>query len=231
MRSPRAPSSPLIAEYNYATGDRGDGAADLRHLYHPHGKYGLTDQVGWRNIHDLRAGLESKPRPAWTINANYRNWWRASARDGLYNSGGTLVVAAGGTTARHIGQEIALDAAWALTKQTQLGAGLGHLFPGAFLKQATTGRAYTYPYLLVNYTSKGSGTGVVACRKRPRILTPIPTHPPTPNSAIVTLWILNWAGLLLVAWAASCRAASRSRRNSCATGPGRRPGCATPFSA
>ena len=150
----RALKPRLIAEYNYASGDRGDGRRRTFDTLYPtpHGKYGLTDQVGWRNVHDLRAGLELKPRPAWTINANYRNWWRACARDGLYNSGGTLVVAAGGTTARHIGQEIALDAAWALTKQTQLGAGLGHLFPGAFLKQATTGRAYTYPYLLVNYS-------------------------------------------------------------------------------
>ena len=144
----------LIAEYNYASGDKGDGTRRTFDTLYPtpHGKYGLTDQVGWRNMHGIRLGAEMKPRPAWTVNANWRRWWRASARDGLYNAGGTLIVPARNIAATSIGQEIECDVLWAVTKQTQIGAGLGHLFPGAFLKQATPGRGYTYPYLMLNYT-------------------------------------------------------------------------------
>jgi len=143
----------LIAEYNYATGDQGDGRRrTFDSLYPtPHGKYGLTDQVGWRNIHDLRYGIELKPRPVWTLLANYHNWWRASARDGLYNAAGTLTVQPRNIASRHIGQEVDFDALWTVTTHTQVGAGIGHLFPGAFLKQATPGHSFTYPYLLLNY--------------------------------------------------------------------------------
>src|SRR5688572_1409875 len=63
---PTVPSKPrLVAEYNYASGDKdpADGQrGTFDQLYPtPHDKYGLADQVGWRNIHNARAGVEFKP--------------------------------------------------------------------------------------------------------------------------------------------------------------------------
>ena len=60
LHHPRAAVKPrLIAEYNYASGDNdpGDGRrGTFDSLYPtPHDKYGMTDQVGWRNIHHLRS--------------------------------------------------------------------------------------------------------------------------------------------------------------------------------
>jgi ABC-type nitrate/sulfonate/bicarbonate transport system ATPase subunit len=55
----------VVAEYNYASGDADPfdqerGTFDV--LYPtPHDKYGLADQVGWKNIHALRSGIEFKP--------------------------------------------------------------------------------------------------------------------------------------------------------------------------
>jgi hypothetical protein len=57
----------VFGEYNYASGDddAGDGVrGTFDQLYPtPHDKYGLADQIGWRNVHDARAGVELKPTP------------------------------------------------------------------------------------------------------------------------------------------------------------------------
>ncbi|PWU00578.1 MAG: hypothetical protein C5B51_24950 [Terriglobia bacterium] len=145
------------AEYNYASGDRDphDGRIETFDQLYPtaHDKYGVTDLVGWRNIHDVRFGCEVKPTPKLLVWSNYHNWWLASARDALYSgNSAVLAVSADGSAGRHVGQEIDLQGVYTLTKQTQAGVGVGHIFPGGFLKHATPGRAYTYPYLMLNYT-------------------------------------------------------------------------------
>ena len=52
----------ILAEYDYASGDNDarDGQRGTFDQLYPtaHLKYGLTDQVGWRNIHDVHAGVE-----------------------------------------------------------------------------------------------------------------------------------------------------------------------------
>jgi hypothetical protein len=145
----------LIFEYNYATGDRDprDGRRGTFDVLYPtgHDKYGLADQVGWRNIRQARAGVELKPWKRWMLLANFQDFRRASVHDGLYNSAGTLTVPSGSATAAHIGEELDGQAMYTVSKQVQVGAGVGHLFAGAFLKQATPGRGYTYPYLTATY--------------------------------------------------------------------------------
>ncbi|MBM3773850.1 MAG: hypothetical protein FJW37_01650 [Acidobacteria bacterium] len=85
----------LIAEYNYASGDndpRNGKRGAFDQLYPtPHDKYGLADQIGWRNIHHLRAGIEFKPRPKWMITSNYHSFWLASPGDALYAASGAAV--------------------------------------------------------------------------------------------------------------------------------------------
>ena len=52
----------VTTEYNFATGDANatDGTrGTFDQLYPtPHDKYGLADQVGWRNVHHVRAGTD-----------------------------------------------------------------------------------------------------------------------------------------------------------------------------
>jgi hypothetical protein len=153
---PNVAGSPrLVAEYNYATGDGNphDGQVNTFQLLYPtaHDRHGLTDQVGWRNIHHLRGTVEIKPRPKWTLTPSYNAFWLADARDALYNSQGNVVVArvADGSAGRWVGQELDVTAAYSITSVTQLGAGFGHLFPGTFLRRATPGHGYSYPYLQI----------------------------------------------------------------------------------
>jgi hypothetical protein len=38
-----------------------------------------------------------------------------------------------------------------LSPQVKVAGGYAHIFPGAFLKQATPGHAYSAPYVMVTY--------------------------------------------------------------------------------
>jgi hypothetical protein len=146
----------LTSEYNRASGD--DNPADgIRRTFdqlYPtgHDKLGLADQVGWRNIHHLREGVEFTPFKATPITASYHSWWLADRRDGLYAANGNLIArVAAGAASRHVGQELDVQVSRALTPQLQLAAGYAHLFTAAFLKEATPGAAYSYPYVMATY--------------------------------------------------------------------------------
>ena len=143
-------------EYNFASGDRDPADATrgtFDQLYPTsHEKYGLADQVGWRNIHDVRAGFDSTPWRATAITVNYHSYWLAQRRDGLYAANGTMLArAAAGAASRHVGQEIDVVVTRPLTPQLAMAGGYSHLFAGPFLKQATPGRSYTSPFLMLTY--------------------------------------------------------------------------------
>jgi hypothetical protein len=146
----------LISEYNFATGDDNptDGRRQTFDQLYPtgHDKLGLADQVGWRNVHHLRQGVEFSPFKATPISLNYHSWWLAEKTDGLYAASGALLArVAGGAADSHVGQELDIQIARPLTQQIQVAAGYAHMFTGAFLKQATPGASYSAPYVMVTY--------------------------------------------------------------------------------
>ncbi len=146
----------IVAEYNYASGDADptDGKrGTFDQLYATaHDKYGLADQVGWRNLHDVRSGVEMKLTPKLSFSGFYHSWWLADTHDGLYNAAGALVArVASGTAGRHIGHEADFQAVYALNNLIQLGAGYAHIFPGTFLKNTTSGKAHDFSYVTISY--------------------------------------------------------------------------------
>lgn len=153
---PGAGAMRLIGEYNYASGDTDPtdgvrGAFDQ--LYPtPHDKYGLADQIGWKNIHHVRAGLDFVPLKGLPVTMSYHSWWRAEGADGVYTAGGApLARAVAGATGRHVGQELDVQVNRTLMPQFQVAAGYAHLFTGKFLKQATPGASYSHPYVMATY--------------------------------------------------------------------------------
>jgi hypothetical protein len=145
------------AEYNFATGDANakDGTRGTFDQLYPtaHDKYGLADQVGWKNLRDVRAGVELRPAKRWIAVLEYNDWHLASAFDALYNTSSTVVArSATGTAGTHVGQELDVTGSWAVSSWFQVGAGLGHLFPGSFLKKTTPGNGYTFPYVMFTYS-------------------------------------------------------------------------------
>ena len=90
---PAARRRTLTAEYNYASGDAdpADGIRGTFDQLYPtaHDKYGLADQVGWRNIRHIRIGFDITPIKATPITVNYHSYWLAEKRDALYAASGT----------------------------------------------------------------------------------------------------------------------------------------------
>jgi len=156
-----APGHPRIfGEYNYASGDadRTDGARGTFDQLYPtgHDKLGLADQIGWKNIHDARAGVEIKPAAKWQMAGSYHSFWLASPTDALYSASGALVTRSpDGIAGRHVGQEIDGQLAYAYSPQLQIGAGYAHLIPGEFLKSTTPGHSYNFPYVMATYVFLG----------------------------------------------------------------------------
>lgn len=146
----------LTGEYNFASGDE-DFTNGVRSTFDqlyptPHDKYGLADQIGWKNIHHVRAGFEFTPFKGSPITTNYHSWWLAEAQDALYNAGSTPIARVpGGAADRHVGQELDVQISRALTPQIQAAAGYAHIFTGPFLKEATPGASYSHPYVMVTY--------------------------------------------------------------------------------
>jgi hypothetical protein len=146
----------ITGEYNYASGDANptDGTRGTFDQLYPtgHDKYGLSDQVGWRNIHDVRVGFDVTPFKATPISINYHAYWLAQNRDALYAaSGAALARVATGAASAKVGQELDLQIARPLTPQLAFAAGYSHLFAGPFLKEATPGKSYSGPFLMLTY--------------------------------------------------------------------------------
>jgi hypothetical protein len=141
----------LRGEYNFASGDAdpSDGRRGTFDTLYPtpHDKYGLADQVGWKNIHHAAFIAEARPRRGWSLQAKYHQYWLAERRDGLYAAGGALVARdPTGASGRRVGQELDVQAIWSAARRWQAGFGLGHLFPGPYLTRVAPGASYTWPY-------------------------------------------------------------------------------------
>jgi hypothetical protein len=148
----------FFAEYNYASGDNNpkDNKVQTFDVMYPssHLKWGETDQVGWRNIHDVRGGIEIVPGKRWTASANYHAYWLANTHDALYAANGSVVIprVAAGTAGRWVGQEADVQGSHKFASGFEVGAGVGHIFPGTFIERASPGHSYTYPYVMTTYT-------------------------------------------------------------------------------
>jgi hypothetical protein len=163
----------ITGEYNYASGDKDptDGKRQtFDQLYPtPHDKYGLADQVGWKNLHHVRTGFEITPLKGMPITTNYHSWWLAEERDALYNvASAPIARIITGAANSHVGQELDVQVSKAIFPQLQVAAGYAHIFTGAFLKEATPGASYSHPYIQATY--------VFIARRVPG-LKPRPTRP------------------------------------------------------
>ncbi len=140
----------MLWEYNQATGDRDstDGKRQtFDHLY-PTYKYATADNIGWRNIHELVVGPELKPWRNWKMRIAHRGLWLANRHDAVYTIFNTIAMQNPNATSAYIGQETDVRATWQARKDLQLMAGLGRVFPGAYLKQTSKGAPLTYTFIM-----------------------------------------------------------------------------------
>ncbi len=154
----RAPLKPRVyVEYTFGSGDADstDGKIGGFNDIYPtaHLWYGYNDLVGWRNLKNLRIGADLKPHRKLGVKLDYHSFRLANRNDGLYNVAGVQTVAApaGGAQNAKIGDEVDASFTIPLTTILTVGGGVGHMFPGAFLKRNTPGSRNTFTFLFVGY--------------------------------------------------------------------------------
>jgi len=146
----------LFVEFDYGSGSNNDksGVDNTFDPIYPssHDKLGLADQIGWRNIEDLRFGQEFKLARRWSLATSFHDFWLANAHDALYPTRGSILAdVPTGVDGTHVGEEFDVQAIYTPTRQTQVDFGFGHIFPGEYLKKATLGVPYSYPYMQIEY--------------------------------------------------------------------------------
>src|ERR1022692_4771257 len=99
---------------------------------------------GILRISGLDRSLDSRADGRWRPAST--NFWLANAHDALYPTRGSIIAQSPtGVDGTHVGEELDIQAIYTPTRQTQVGAGYGHVFTGEFLNKATKGVDYSYP--------------------------------------------------------------------------------------
>jgi hypothetical protein len=146
----------IFAGYDFASGDKNpmDGVRNTFDLMYPnaHDRFGIADQIGWQNIVSYRGGVTVRLHRRLFVVGQYLDFWLANAKDGLYNvSGGLIARDKTGMSGTHVTRSLETYAWYELNRRISFGAGIAHFFPGTFLRTATPGAAYTYPYFVLNF--------------------------------------------------------------------------------
>jgi hypothetical protein len=141
----------VSADYAYASGDDGrkDGSRETFDNMYGFNQpmNSLTGLFAWKNIKDLRTGVEFYPLRKLKVKLDGRDFWLASTADGLYNSAGTRTVDDTKATSGHVGESLEMLSTVSATKSTTVGFGVGTLFSGPYLQQAHKGATFIYPII------------------------------------------------------------------------------------
>jgi hypothetical protein len=152
----------VFIEGNYASGTKNPAGRDWNtfdQLYPSnHDKYGFVDQVGRKNLVQFRVGVEETVTKKWKFKQAFEGFWLATSHDNFYASSGAIAVPAHPGANRHIGNEADLIGEYQMNKGLNFGFGYARLFAGAFLKTATQGHDYSYPFAYVEYNFSKSGS-------------------------------------------------------------------------
>jgi hypothetical protein len=151
--TPGSPLKPRVrSEFNLASGDHnpGDGRDETFDQLYPtgHNKFGLTDQVGWRNMREAMLGFDVSPTAKLKLNAGVHHLWLATVEDGLYGATGAEKVINRAATSRTLGNELDVQGSYAISRNVNVSAGLGTLFSGPYLVQSTRAGTLCAPYVM-----------------------------------------------------------------------------------
>lgn len=141
--------------FDYASGDDSPGGdVETFNQLFPlgHAYFGFIDTVGRQNIIDASTGVRFKPTDKLTAGVDAHFFFRAEESDALYNAGGGVVRAPGGSTSNEVGAEIDLTLNYQLNRNTTIGAGYSHFFPGEFIEETGEGDAIDFFYTQIIIT-------------------------------------------------------------------------------
>jgi hypothetical protein len=141
---------------DYASGDSDGAGGDLgtyNQLFPTgHAFFGFIDNIGRQNLIAGRLSASIKPTQKLTILADLHQFWRAEANDAVYNAGGAIFRAPGGSTSRDDGAEFDLVVRLKTSRHTEWEGAWCHFFPGAFLDQTGASEDEDFFYVSLTYT-------------------------------------------------------------------------------
>jgi hypothetical protein len=145
----------LFTEFDYSSGDADprDGRVGVFDNLYPtnHGKYGIADRQGWRNLRAVRLGAQKRLARWWQLQLDYHSFWLANRNDFLYWANGAPIVRNPNATSSHVGHEIDVQSLIRLNRYLELNVGWAHLFPGRFVLESTPGSPVTFAYAQVTF--------------------------------------------------------------------------------
>ncbi|MCC6590210.1 MAG: alginate export family protein [Bryobacterales bacterium] len=148
-------SSGISAEYSFVSGGLGTAGhttATFDSLFlTAHRYFGFADIVGPRNVQDARIGVDLHPGKTALVQLDVHNLWLVSGRDYLYSPSQAIAVAVppqAGPVPRRIGTEIDATLLLPIGRGQRVGAGVGRLIAGRFLRDFTAGTGGSYAYVL-----------------------------------------------------------------------------------
>jgi Alginate export len=150
----RSLSSRVWIEFDYASGDDkpGGNVGTFNPLYpDAHNFLGYIDYFGRQNVISPNAGATVSPLRDLTLSLRQYFFWRASDRDAVYDKTGA-VLRAGTSTARYVGAETDMYAAYNFTRHLLGYAGYSHVFTGDFINATGPHRDSDFYYLAIEYT-------------------------------------------------------------------------------
>jgi hypothetical protein len=152
-------------EYDFASGDDNPNDSDshsFQNLYPSnHDKYGLMDEFGWRNIHDLRAQVSFKPFKKLELESHFHTFWLADTSDYWYRSNGYSTLRTKTPDGRDVrtigadnfaGNEVDFIATYEITKNIKVQAGYSHFFAGAYLADTGASSDADFGFLMTTFS-------------------------------------------------------------------------------
>jgi hypothetical protein len=128
----QAPWTPRLGlSTNVASGDRNPDNRNLQTFnpLFPRGNYfSELSLLGPRNFYNVHPFVTVRPRDDLALIADFDFFWRLETEDGIYSPSGQLLRAASGSDARHVGNELSLNAAWQINPHLSVTAIYSHFW-------------------------------------------------------------------------------------------------------
>jgi hypothetical protein len=137
-----APLAPRLGlKANVISGDDDPDDRDLPTFnpLFPKGKYfGEAGLIGPANLVNVHPSLTLALAPDWTLELASVLFWRESTGDGIYDAGGGLLRAGGGSDERAIGTQFDATLTFAPHRTLEVSLGYSTFLPGAFFEDTGT---------------------------------------------------------------------------------------------
>jgi hypothetical protein len=158
--------SPRVGmEYDFASGDddpTNSSSHSFQNLFpSAHDKYGLMDEFGWRNMHDLRFQLSAKPFKQVDLELHYHAFWLADTEDFWFRNNGISTLRTRTPTGQDVrtvgasnfaGQEIDFIVGLEPIPHVKVSTGYSHFFAGQYLADTGAHDDADFGYVMTTFT-------------------------------------------------------------------------------